>query len=71
MRSSDKNIKFGCGKHNQIVKVKVKVTQWYPTLGNPMDYIAHGILQARIMEWKPLIMVKTEDNISWKIMLRN
>ena len=50
MRSSDQNIKFGCGKHNQIVKVKVKVTQWYPTLGNPMDYIAHGILQARIME---------------------
>ena len=64
MRSSDQNIKFGCGKRNQIVKVKVKVTQWYPTLGNPLDYIVHGILQARIMEWKPLIMVKTEDNIS-------
>ena len=64
MRSSDQNIKFGCGKRNQIVKVKVKVTQWYPTLGNPLDYLVHGILQARIMEWKPLIMVKTEDNIS-------
>ena len=33
------------------VKVKVKVTQSCPTLGNPMDYIDHGILQARILEW--------------------
>ena len=64
MRSNDQNIKCGCGKHNQIVKMKVKVTQWCPTLGDPMDYIVHGILQAKIMEWKPLIMVKTEDKIS-------
>ena len=34
-------------------EVKVKVTQSYPTLCNPMDYIPipHGILQARILEW--------------------
>ena len=32
-------------------KVKVKVAQSYPTLCNPMDYIVHGILQARILEW--------------------
>ena len=32
-------------------KVKVKVTQWCPTLCNPMDYTLHGILQARILEW--------------------
>ena len=30
---------------------KVKVTQSYPTLCNPMDYTVHGILQARILEW--------------------
>ena len=32
-------------------KVKVKVTQSYLTLYNPKDYIVHGILQARILEW--------------------
>ena len=36
--------------------LKVKVTQLYPTLCDPMDYSppgssAHGILQARILEW--------------------
>ena len=30
--------------------VKVKVTQWCPTLCDPMDYTIHGILQARILE---------------------
>ena len=33
------------------VKVKVKVTQSCPTLCDPMDYIVHGIFQARILEW--------------------
>ena len=32
-------------------KVKVKVAQLCPTLCDPMDYIVHGILQARILEW--------------------
>ena len=32
-------------------KVEVKVTQLYPTLCDPMDYIVHGILQARILGW--------------------
>ena len=32
-------------------QVKVKVTQLCPTLCNPIDYIVHGILQARILEW--------------------
>ena len=31
----------------------VKVTRSYLTLCNPMDYIVHGILQARILEWVP------------------
>ena len=31
--------------------VKVKVTQSCLTLCDPMDYTAHGILQARILEW--------------------
>ena len=32
-------------------KVEVKVAQSCPTLCDPMDYTAHGILQARILEW--------------------
>ena len=31
-------------------KVKLKVTQPCLTLYDPMDYIVHGILQARILE---------------------
>ena len=34
-----------------IIKVKVKVAQSCLTLCDPMDYTAHGILQARILEW--------------------
>ena len=34
-----------------ISQKKVKVAQSCPTLCNPMDYTAHGILQARILEW--------------------
>ena len=30
---------------------KVKVVQLCPTLCDPMDYLVHGILQARILEW--------------------
>ena len=30
---------------------KVKVAQSYSTLCDPVDYRAHGILQARILEW--------------------
>ena len=32
-------------------EVKVKVTQSCGTLCDPMDYIVHRILQARILEW--------------------
>ena len=31
--------------------VKLRATQLYPTLCNPMDYTVHGILQAGILEW--------------------
>ena len=31
--------------------VKVKVAQSCPTLCHPMDYIVHGFLQARTLEW--------------------
>ena len=31
--------------------LKVKVAQSCPTLCDPMDYLVHGILQARILEW--------------------
>ena len=34
------------------LKEKVKVARWcHPTLCNPVDYIVHGILQARVLEW--------------------
>ena len=33
------------------MKSEVKVAQSCPTLCDPMDYIVHGILQARILEW--------------------
>ena len=32
------------------VRVKVKVAQWCLILCDPMDYTAHGIFQARILE---------------------
>ena len=31
--------------------LKVKVAQSCTTLCDPMDYTAHGILQARILKW--------------------
>ena len=31
----------------------LKVAQLCPTLCDPVDYIVHGILQARILEWVP------------------
>ena len=34
-----------------VKKVKVKVSQLFPTLCDPMDYTVHGILWARIVEW--------------------
>ena len=39
------------GLISKIYKVKVKVAELCQTLCNPMDYIVHGILQARILEW--------------------
>ena len=35
----------------QGLKVKVKITQSCLTLCDPMNYMVHGILQARILEW--------------------
>ena len=35
------------------VQGKVKVAQSCMTLCDPMDYTAHEILQARILEWEP------------------
>ena len=40
------------------LKVKVKVTQSNPTLCDSMDYIVHGILQARILEWVSLSLLQ-------------
>ena len=38
------------------MKVKVRVAQLYPTLWDPMDYIVHGILQVRILEWVAVLL---------------
>ena len=48
-----------------IVKVKVSVAQACPTLCDPMDYSlpgfsAHGILQARILEWVAFPLEKAD-----------
>ena len=42
-----------CGKLTAVVFCwsEMKVIQLCPTLWNPMDYTAHGILQAIILEW--------------------
>ena len=45
---------WGPNSENQwsrMMKVKVKATQSCLTLCDPMDYTAHGILQARILQW--------------------
>ena len=39
------------GESEMRVCVKVKVIQFCLTLCDPMDCTAHGILQARILEW--------------------
>ena len=36
---------------HRLCKVKVKVTQSCPALCDPMAFIVHGILQAKILEW--------------------
>ena len=33
------------------IYMKMKITQSYLTLCDPIDYTVHGILQARILEW--------------------
>ena len=38
--------------------VKMKVTQLCLTLCDHMDYMVHGILQARILEWVPFLFTK-------------
>ena len=53
---SPHNANSNCWKHVWIMKqspqrFKVKVAQSCRTLYDPMDYIIHGILQARILEW--------------------
>ena len=56
--SPGKNTGVGCHFLLQCMKVKSEseVTQWCPTLSNPMDCSlpgssAHGIFQARVLEW--------------------
>ena len=38
-------------RRSRVSWLKVKVAQLCATLWDPMDYIVHGILQARILEW--------------------
>ena len=41
----------GSEKMQKQRKSKVKDTQSFPTLWDPMDYTVHGILQVRILGW--------------------
>ena len=42
--------------------MKVKVTQSSPTLCDPKEYIFHGILQARILEWVAFLFYRGFPN---------
>ena len=44
--------------YHSFMKVKVKVAWLCLTLCDPMDYIVHGILQARILEWVSLSLLQ-------------
>ena len=39
----------------------MKVAQSCPTLCDPMDYIVHGILQARILEWVAVLFSRVSS----------
>ena len=43
--------------------VKVKVTQLYLTLCNPMDYTVYGILQVRTLEWVVIAFSRDLPNL--------
>ena len=45
----------------------MKVTQLCPTLCGPMDYTAHGILQARILEWVGIPFSRGSSQQYWDI----
>ena len=49
-----KNINTTLSLAEQNKQVKVKVARSCPTLGDPVDYTIHGILQARMLEWVAL-----------------
>ena len=42
---------LGSSVFHYLLEVKVKVSLSCLTLSNPMDYIVHGVLQARILKW--------------------
>ena len=44
--------------------MKVIVTQSCPTLCNPMDYIVHGIIQARKLEWVAFPFSRDQTQVS-------
>ena len=71
--SPGKNTGVGCHFLLQCMKVKSEseVTQLCPTLSDPMDCSlpgssAHGIFQARVLEWGAIHCV--DDNKLWKIL---
>ena len=43
--------------------MKVKVTQSCLTLCDPMDYTVNGILQARILEWVAVRILRSCRNV--------
>ena len=50
------------GMKDALGKAQVQVAQSCLTLCDPMDYIVHGILQARILEWVAIPFSGTESS---------
>ena len=69
--SPGKNTGVGCHFLLQCMKVKSEreVAQWCPTLRDPMDgslpgSSAHGIFQARVLEWGAITFSEIYDTLS-------
>ena len=72
--SPGKNTGVGCHFLLQYMKVKSEVSQPCLTLSNPMDCSlpgssAHGILQARVLEWVDIAFSSTALQMHFKMLL--
>ena len=73
--SPGKNTGVGCHFLLQCMKLKSEseVVQWYPTLRNPLDCslrgsCAHGIFQARVLEWFAIVFSTSVRMSKFKVL---